>query len=143
MLRLCAIALLVLPLLTAADDPWSKVQNLKSGQEVRVIKRSSRVPVVGAFDELTPDNLILVVKKEQTAIDRNDIDRIDARPANPASRVRRESKSEVKDPDPPRGLPTDARTPTVSSGSNVVIGDKADFETVYRRTAASTAAPRQ
>ena len=141
MLRLFAIAAFLLQVLAAADDPWAKVQSLKSGQEVRVIKRSSRVPVTGAFDELTPDNLLLVVKKEQIAIDRADIDRIDARPAATNSRVRRESKSEVKDPEAPRGLPTDSRAPTVNSSSSVVIGDKPDFETVYRRTAASTAVP--
>ena len=65
----------------AADDPWVKVRDLKSGAELRVYKKGSPQPVLAKMDQLTDENLIVVVKTEQVAIAREQIDRIDYRPA--------------------------------------------------------------
>src|SRR5947209_3353457 len=78
----------------AADDPWTKVKELKSGTEVRVMKKGAAQPVIGKFDEATDENLILVVKTEQTAIAKDAIDRIDYRPAKP--RLVKETKTTVE-----------------------------------------------
>lgn len=136
LLRFFAFALLLLAAPLLGDDPWAKVAALRTGQDVRIVKHgAAATPITGTFDELTADNLIIVVKKEQTAIPRDTIDRVDARPASPASRVTRETKSGTKDPDPPRGLPNEARTPQQNYSSSVSVGEKPAFETVFRRTA--------
>jgi hypothetical protein len=94
MLRTAFLLLAALPTL-AADDPWDKVGKLQSGAEVRIFKKASKQPLLAKFDELTTDNLIVVVKNEQMAIARDDIDRLDARPAG-GSRVKPESKVTTK-----------------------------------------------
>lgn len=137
MLRLCAAALLFAGWMTAAD-PWGKVKELKTGQEVRVIKTGSPTPVLGTFDDLTEENLILVTKKEQSAIPRVAIERIDARPVQGKAKVTREDKVETKDPSPPKGIPNESRTPTTNYSSGVTWGGKPDFETVYRRVPGPT-----
>lgn len=122
--------------LLGAENPWVKVKDLKTGQEVRVVKKASHVPLIGNFADLTDENLIVVIKNEEIAIPRGDIDRIDARPAGPASRIKRDSKTEVKDPEASRGNPYDSRLPQTNSTSAISMGEKPGFETVYRRTAA-------
>src|ERR1039457_5729692 len=64
----------------AADDAWSKVKALKTGTEVRVYKKGSMQPILAQRDELTDENLVVIVKKTQTAIARDQILRIEARP---------------------------------------------------------------
>src|SRR5437667_272009 len=64
-----------------ADDPWAKVKQLKTGSELHVFKRGSVQPLTVKMDELTDENLVVVDKKGQTAIPRDQIERIDARPA--------------------------------------------------------------
>ncbi len=120
-----------------AEDAWTKVRDLKSGTEIRVYKKGAAAPVVGKIDELTGDNLVIVLKNEQVAIPRDQIDRVDARP--PGGRVTKESKTTVADPDAsPR--PQERTTPGESTTSNVTIHGKPDFETIYRR---ATGAPKK
>jgi hypothetical protein len=126
---------LAAPALVAAEDPWKKVAELKTGAEVRIIKKAAGQPVLATFDELTEENVIVVVKNEQVAIGRDQIDRIDARPPQPGSRIRSESQSTVKDPDANRRLPTDSRAPRTETSSGLSMVGKPGFETVYRRTA--------
>jgi hypothetical protein len=118
----------------AADDPWAKVRELKSGTEVRVYKKGSAQPVNARMDELTDENLIVVLKTEQVAIAKDQIDRIDYRPA--ASRVMVDSKSTTTDPDTRPGPPGHgAATPGTSTSSGLSVGSKPDFETIYKRAA--------
>jgi hypothetical protein len=126
--------LAAVPLL-AAENPWAKVEALKSGQEVRVVKKDARQPLIGAFDELTPENLLMVVKKEQIAVPRDAIERIDARPTDKGSRMKTENKTSVTDPPQRRGMPNESTTPQTNTSSGVSFGGKAEFETVYRRLA--------
>ena len=73
---LCAAAIAF-----GADDPWAKVKELKTGTELQVYKRGSIQPLTVKMDELTDQNLIVINKNAQTAILRDDIERIDARPS--------------------------------------------------------------
>src|ERR1017187_10301186 len=82
-----------------ADDEWAKVKALKTGAELRVYKKGSVQPVLAQMDELTDENLVVIVKKTQTAIPKDQIDRIDARPTG-GSRVTKETTTKEAPPDP-------------------------------------------
>jgi hypothetical protein len=81
--------------------------------------------------DLTDDNLIVILKKTETAIRRDQIDRIDAR-QSAGSGVTKETTT--KDGIGPDG----SQTSSTSTGYN--IGGRPDFEMVYRR---STVAPKK
>ena len=70
--RLFLFLLVAVAAAWAADDAWSKVKALKTGTELRVYKKGSMQPVLAQMDELTDDNLVVVVKKTQTAIARDE-----------------------------------------------------------------------
>ena len=119
-----------------ADDPWAKVKEIKSGTDLRVIRKGSAQPLLVKMDELTDENLVVVDKKAQVAIPRDQIDRIDSRPVKP--RWVKETKNtvsngEVKPPAP--GSEGNAPAPSASSSTGYSIGSRPDFETVYRRPA--------
>ena len=107
----------------AADDPWVKLKEIKSGTELRVFKRGSAQPLLVKMDEATDERLVIVNKTEQTSIAREEIDRVDARPSNKRP-VTRESKASGGETPGSSGL-----------SSSLSIGGKPDFETVYRRPA--------
>jgi|SRR5271157_4542712 len=123
----------------AAGDSWSKVKELKSGTEIRVLKKGSMQPVLGKIDEANDENLILVVKNEQIAIPKDRIDRLDYRPSQPGGRVVKETKTKVEDAnqagEPPAGMNHQQIGPGYSSGTSLSIQGKPDFETLYRRPA--------
>src|SRR5450631_1451582 len=83
----------------AADDPWAKVHDLKSGTELRIYKKGAAQPVLAKSDDVTDDNLMVVVKNEQVAIPKEQIDRIEYRPSKPGGRLTTETKSKPTDPD--------------------------------------------
>jgi hypothetical protein len=134
--RLFLFLLVAVAAAWAADDAWSKVKALKTGADLRIYKKGSTQPILAQMDELTGDNLIVIVKKTQTAIARDEIDRIDARP-QAGSRVTTQTTSKETVPDsksaaeqtPGRG----ADVPGTSTSTSVVVGSKPDFELVYRR----------
>jgi hypothetical protein len=132
MLHVLLASLLLAPL--PAEDPWAEVAALKSGTELRIYKSGSSQPVPARMDELKEESLLVVVKNEQVAIKRADIDRIDARPSG-GSRVTRESKAtqEMKADSGVGGRPGNVG-PSTSSSSSLTIGGKPDFKTVYRRS---------
>ncbi len=118
-----------------ADDPWAAVVKLKSGTEIRVVKKGSTQPVTGNFAEANDEHLVWVVKNEQQSIPKNQVDRVEARP-QAAGRVKVGSKTTTEDPqaakEPPVGMnerPVAATTTT----SAVSIEGKPAFELVYRR----------
>jgi hypothetical protein len=124
------LLLLVLAGLVAlgADDPWAKVKTLKTGAELHVYKKGSVQPVVAQMDELTDENLVVIIKKSQTAIPRDQIDRIDARPVA-GSRPTKETVTK-------EAVGADGQ-PTQSTTTGYSWGDKPKFETVYRRPPAT------
>ncbi len=122
---------------TAADDPWAKVKELKSGAEIRVFKRGAAQPLTGTFDEIRDDDIVVVIKHEQSAIPKDQIMRLDARPQKPAGRTKLETQSKTEMPDARSSIPAPRQGPsgpTTSTSTNVTFGSKPDFETIYRRT---------
>ena len=124
----CAIAAF------AADDPWTKVKDLKSGTEIRIYKRGASAPVTGKIDEARDESLSMVIKNEQVTIGKDQIERLDYRP-QAGSRMTTESKSKTENPDtrPSVGMNRGAAVPGASSSTNVSFGSKPDFQTIYRR----------
>jgi hypothetical protein len=121
-----------------ADNPWNKVKDLKTGAELRIFKTGAKQPILAMMDEATDERLVIVVKKEQMAIDKDQIDRIDYRPAK--SRVTRtnETRTTVEPPGQvagpaPQGGGGGGGGPTTSTSSGLGFGSKPDFETIYRR----------
>ena len=123
----------------AGDDPWVKVKELKSGTEIRVLKHGSMQPVLGKFGQADDDRLILVVKNEQVAIPKDQIDGLDYRPEQP--RVVKQSSVKADDGTAPPGEPRqgmngiDAPRPGYNSNAGLSIQGKGNFETLYRRQA--------
>jgi hypothetical protein len=99
---LCCGALIAL----AADDPWAKVKEIKSGTELRVYKKGAAQPLQVKMDEATDERLVIVDKKQQTSIAKEDIDRIDARPSDKRP-VTKETKTTTTDAsaDPRAAMP--------------------------------------
>jgi len=121
----------------AAENSWDKVRDLKTGTELRIIKKGARQPILGTMDEANDERIIVVVKNEEIAIQKDDIDRIDYRPAGKTKATKEtrttQSDSSQTTPAGPAGQgatpgPSNSTTTTYSSGS------KPDFETIYRRT---------
>jgi hypothetical protein len=106
-----------------ADDEWAKVKSLKTGAELRVYKKGSVQPVAAQMDELTDENLVVIVKKTQTAIPKDQIDRIDARPRGGGATKETTTKQTVD---------ADGKENT-STSTGYSFGGKSNFETVYRR----------
>lgn len=127
--------LLIATAACAADDSWKKVQDLKSGTEVRVFRKGAKQPLLAKFDDADEENLRVATKTEQLAIPKGDIDRLDARPAQTSSRVTKETRTNTTPENrPATPVPTQgAGGPGSSVSSNVSVGSKPDFETVYRR----------
>jgi hypothetical protein len=121
-----------------ADNPWAKVKDLKTGTELRIYKVGGKQPIFARMDELTDESLVVVVKNEQTAIPKEQIDRIDYRPPAQGSRMTKETKTtnNVPNTEPVGPRPTPGTSvPGMSSSSGLSVGSKPDFETIYRRTA--------
>ena len=135
MIRNLAILFSAAALAAAADDPWDKVKELKSGTEIRIVRKGIAQPVEAKFGDLTGENLVIVVKNEQKAIPRDEIDRLDARPKG-GSRITSETKSKYEDPDSRPQASPQSRPPVggQSTSSGVSIGSKPAYETIYRRT---------
>ena len=106
-----------------ADDEWTKVRSLKTGAELRVYKKGSTQPVSAQMDELTDENLVVLVKKTQMAIPKDQIDRIDARPSGGGATKETTTKQTVD---------ADGKENT-STSTGYSFGGKPNFETVYRR----------
>ena len=134
---LLAAAVLVATVLVAADTSWTRVKELKSRAELRIYKKGAREPINATFDDANDDRLIVVVKNEQVAIPKEDIDRLDARPAATPRKVSVQKTEKVTDPDPVPSPRAQAPIPGESTSSNVSFGgSKPDFETIYRRAPA-------
>ena len=143
-MRKLALFLCTAFLAFGADDPWAKLKELKTGTELRVFKKGAAQPVLVKMDELTDDNLVVINKNEQTAIPRDQIDRVDYRPSG--SRVTRTNTPKVTDGvgDPKSVIPGPnggTSGPSTSTSSGLSIGSKPDFETVYKRP--PSAAPKK
>lgn len=136
MLRILLPFVLILAA-SAADDPWAKIRELKSGSELRVYKRGATQPLVAKLDQLTDDAVVVALRNEQTAIPKEEIDRIDYRPARTGGLLKQESRTKVdnsRDGERAGPKPNPGPSgPSTSTSSGVTFNPKPDFETVYRR----------
>lgn len=122
--------------LYATEDSWEKVRDLKSGTELRIYKKGGKQPVLAKMDQATEESLIVVLKNEQVSIAKEDIERLDQRPAG-GSRVTKQTTTKTNTPPNPSadrqrigGRPA---TPSSASSTSFSIGSKPDFETIYLR----------
>src|SRR5258708_30825360 len=134
------IVMLVLAAITilAADNPWTKVRELKSGSELRIYKKGASQPIIATMDEANDERLIALVKNEQLAFAKADIDRIDARPETKGGRMIKTTTStntELHDKVAAPG-PQGQMGPSSSTSTSFSNRPKPDFETIYRRGAA-------
>ena len=133
------IVMLVLAAITilAADNPWSKVRELKSGSELRIYKRGASQPILATMDEADDERLIAVVKKEQVAFAKADIDRIDSRPETKGGRMVKTTTTTNTDLHDKVAAPGPQGQMGPSSSTSTSFGNrpKPDFETIYRRPA--------
>lgn len=118
----------------AAGDPWAKVKELKSGTEIRIARKGVPQPLEAKLDEVRDDAVVIVLKNEQTAIPKEEIDRLDYRPKS-GSRVTAETKSSVErmETKPAAGMSHSSPVPGQTYSSGVNVGSKPAYETVYRR----------
>jgi hypothetical protein len=131
-MRELAILMLAATTVFAADDPWAKVKELKSGSEVRILKKGSAKPVEGKLDEVRDTDLVVILKNEQVAIPKDQVDRLDAR--TPGSRkTSLETKTDNPNTKPPTGMSHGAPVPGTAYSTTTSIGGKPDYETLYRR----------
>ena len=134
-MRGLAMVLLAAVTAFAADDPWTKVRDLKSGTELRIFKKGGMHPILAKMEQANPDSLIIVLKNEELAIPRDQIDRIDYRPLRTGGRVTKETRETVEPADAKTAAESPNNVPgeTVSSGTSYAINPQPDFQTIYRR----------
>lgn len=120
--------------LFSEDNPWAKVLELKSHAELRIFKKGSTTPLLATFDEANNERILIVVRNAQMAVAREDIDRLDARPATRPAKWVKDTSVKPKSPDLPGNV---AERPGESYGTSFSksSGDRPDFETIYRRPA--------
>ncbi len=137
MIRNLAIVIAAAALAAAAENSWDKVKEMKSGTEIRIVRRGVAQPIESKFGDATDENVVIIVKNEQKAIPKEEIDRLDARPTG-SSRVSTETKHTNERPTagPPQSKPTEKpNVPGSTYSSGVNIGSKPAYETIYRRPA--------
>jgi hypothetical protein len=102
-MRTLFLILLAALVVLGPGDEWVKVKALKMGAELRVYKKGSTQALSALMVEITDENLIVMIKKTETAIPKDQIDRIDARSSG-GSRATKETTT--KDAVGPDELPT-------------------------------------
>jgi hypothetical protein len=131
-----AIVVLAGGLLAQSPSDWSKVMELATGSELRIYRGGLKKPLEAKMGEATEDRLVILLKNEQTSIERQEIDRIEWRSGK--SSVRREVSSSTDSgkvagsgvPDLP-GQTTSG--PSGSSSSSITYSGKGKFELIYVR----------
>jgi hypothetical protein len=140
-MRRIALLLLSALILFAADNPWTKVKQLPDRSELRIYQRGAKNPLNATLADANDDGIVVVVaKNKQLTIAKDDIDRIDARPAPEKKKPTVTQTQTSSDPDyTPQAHPdTGPALPGTSSSSGVSFGgSKEDFRTVYIRPPAA------
>jgi len=132
------LLLAALAALAVEQDTWGKVRELHSGLDVRVYKSGSSSAVSAVLYSATEDALIVMIKKEQVAIPKADIDRLDYRPPQDGPPAKAKMQSSTDSPVPKSDGPT-PHVPgrNLSVGTVHELGSKPGFETIYRRPEAA------
>jgi hypothetical protein len=122
MKRLVASVGLLCALAFAAGD-WKKVKDLKTGSDIRIYKKGAAKPIDAKSANVTEDKVIVIMKNQEMAIDKAEIDRIDYRP--PAGKPVKTQSSEIG-PDGNGGV-----NRSISSGAQ--WAGREGWQTVYRK----------
>ena len=122
-----------------AVKPWDHVRELKTGTELRIIKRGGSGPILAQMDEADNERIVVIIRNEQIAIDRDDIDRLDARRPG-GGRITRDTRvTNDTDSRPgsvgPQPQYTRPGGPGGSVSSSYGVGSGPGFETIYQRPA--------
>jgi hypothetical protein len=117
------------------DDGWVRVKELKSGTEIRVYKKGAPQPLLAKAGDATDDKLIVILKNAETAIDKKDIDRVDARPQGAKRPVTKTVTTTEPTTQPVDGVRPENYPRPGGYSSSVSVGSKPDFETIYQRRA--------
>lgn len=132
------ILLLLVPVFMAlgADDPWAKVSELKRGTQVWVYKTGAKQALAGTLDETREQSLVVILKNQQVAIPKDEIDRVAIRPTK--TRVTAESRTKTSDPtakerdlDPEQG----PGKPTQTTAGGIRLHPGSALQTIYQRQA--------
>ena len=123
------VLLLAAAALFAAGDPWTKVKVLKEGADLSIRRQGATKPLEAKFDEARDDTLVVIVRNEQQAIPKAEIDRIDHRPAGRQASSELQRGMKVPDGTPP----VFKDRPTGDGYSGGVTLAKRPYETIYRR----------
>ncbi len=124
--------------LFAVDNPWDKVKELKSGTEIRIARRGLAQPLEAKLDEVRDDTVVVVVKNEQKAIRKDEIDRLDYRPKAAGRTIETKTTNTPADTTPPVGMSHGPQTPGQSTSTGISF-NKPGYETIYRRLAPHSA----
>lgn len=113
----------------AAGDSWDKVQQLKGGAALRIYKVNAQAPLTATLDRAGEQSLIVFTRNGQLSIPKEEIDRLDWRPAQRVDRTARVNRKVA-----PKGAEVTSNTmPGATTTVGVKLGKKAPFETIYRR----------
>jgi hypothetical protein len=126
------LLLLAAATLFAADDPWTKVKELKSGADVAVFRKGATKPVEAKLDEARDDVIVIVVKNQQTAIPKEEVDRVDVRPKGRKTSSEVRKGTNMPDGTPPVGMNHGPNVPSDGWTGGVTF-TKPGYETIYRR----------
>jgi len=133
------LLLFVATALFGAEDSWDKVRELKTGTELRITKKDGKAPLLATMDEADAERIVVVIKREQVAIPKAEIDRLEFRPAGRGqTRVTRESKmdNDALNKDVRQAKPGDRpAVPGGTSSGGLTFGGKPEFQMIYRRSA--------
>jgi hypothetical protein len=108
------------------DEAWANVRKLLSGVELRVFEIGHSKPQTVILDEVRQQALIVVVGKEQRAIAREVIEKIELRLRDARKRAKPTAKSEIQQ--------TPGNRPNRTTTGGVTINSQdGNYLIVYRR----------
>lgn len=124
-----------------ADSPkedWRTVMAIPSGMELRIFKTDGTPPIVALMDEANDERIVIVIKNEQQAVYRSEIERVESR-AKEAGRTTRQTwvsknQGDKNAPTPYTSKNTPGPATTVSN--KVTFGSKTPYALVYQRPSA-------
>jgi hypothetical protein len=99
-----------------AADEWTRVKAIRSGVELKIFKTGAKQPLEAKMDEATDEALLVATKKEQLSIPREQIERIDARPAKVSKKPATETTTTTGLGDVPGTDPQSINRPTHVGG---------------------------
>lgn len=126
-------------LMTAAaafgeEDPWAKLRGLESGSELRIYKIGAKQPINARLDEVKQESILIATDKEQMAVPKSEIERVDRRIAPATSRVAVEARRVVGTHESTvSAAGADRSAPPLSTLAGIKIKSQQDFEIVYQR----------